>query len=63
MLLFAGALLVTEAGGIVTDWSGDEEAWLSSGDILAAPPAVHDVLPQLTPAPPLSGACTTRKWV
>jgi myo-inositol-1(or 4)-monophosphatase len=43
----AGALLVTEAGGVVTDWSGDPEAWLSSGDILAAPPAVHEVLLEL----------------
>ncbi len=40
----AGALLVTEAGGIVTDWAGDDAAWLASGDILAAPPAVHQVL-------------------
>jgi myo-inositol-1(or 4)-monophosphatase len=40
----AGALLVLEAGGVVTDWAGDAEAWLASGDILAAPPAVHDVL-------------------
>ena len=40
----AGALLVTEAGGVVTDWAGDDEAWLASGDILAAPPAVHEVL-------------------
>jgi myo-inositol-1(or 4)-monophosphatase len=40
----AGALLVTEAGGVVTDWAGDPEAWLTSGDILAGPPAVHEVL-------------------
>jgi myo-inositol-1(or 4)-monophosphatase len=40
----AGALLVTEAGGVVTDWAGDDEAWLASGDILAGPPAVHEVL-------------------
>jgi myo-inositol-1(or 4)-monophosphatase len=37
----AGALLVREAGGIVTDWSGDDGAWLTTGNILAAPPAVH----------------------
>jgi myo-inositol-1(or 4)-monophosphatase len=37
----AGALLVREAGGVVTDWSGDAHAWLHSGDIVAAPPAVH----------------------
>ena len=37
----AGALLVREAGGVVTDWQGDDRAWLQSGDIVAAPPAVH----------------------
>ena len=37
----AGALLVREAGGVVTDWDGDDRAWLSSGDIVAGPPAVH----------------------
>jgi myo-inositol-1(or 4)-monophosphatase len=40
----AGALLVTEAGGVVTDWAGDAAAWLVSGDILAGPPAVYEVL-------------------
>jgi len=40
----AGALMVQEAGGIVTDWAGDDTAWLASGDILAGPPAVHRVL-------------------
>jgi myo-inositol-1(or 4)-monophosphatase len=40
----AGALLVTEAGGMVTDWAGDDRAWLASGDILAAPAPVHRVL-------------------
>ncbi len=40
----AGALLVREAGGRVTDWHGDPDAWLRSGDIVAAPPAVHEVL-------------------
>ncbi|MSO79533.1 MAG: inositol monophosphatase [Acidimicrobiia bacterium] len=40
----AGALLVREAGGVVTDWSGDDTAWLTSGDIVAAPPVVHDRL-------------------
>jgi myo-inositol-1(or 4)-monophosphatase len=38
----AGALLVREAGGVVTDWQGDDRAWLQSGDIVAAPPAVHE---------------------
>jgi myo-inositol-1(or 4)-monophosphatase len=40
----AGALLVREAGGVVTDWSGDHERWLDSGDILAASPAIHEQL-------------------
>jgi len=44
----AGALIVREAGGLVTDWSGDEAAWLDSGDILAGPPAVHAVLSEIT---------------
>lgn len=37
----AGALLVREAGGVVTDWSGDERSWITSGDIVAGPPAIH----------------------
>lgn len=40
----AGALLVREAGGVVTDWAGDPERWLTSGDIIAAPPAIHEAL-------------------
>lgn len=35
----AGALIVQEAGGIVTDMSG-EDGWLESGDIVAANPKV-----------------------
>jgi myo-inositol-1(or 4)-monophosphatase len=42
----AGAALVLEVGGRVTDWSGGDR-WIETGDILAAPPAVHDVLLQL----------------
>jgi myo-inositol-1(or 4)-monophosphatase len=42
----AGAALVLEVGGIVTDWSGGNE-WLQSGDILAGPPAVHEALLEL----------------
>ena len=38
----AGALLVREAGGVVTDWNGDPGAWLQSGDIVAGPPSVHE---------------------
>jgi len=36
----AGALLVREAGGLVTDLDGGE-AWLRGGHILAAGPALH----------------------
>jgi myo-inositol-1(or 4)-monophosphatase len=42
----AGAALVQELGGRVTDWSGGQ-GWVESGDILAAPAAVHDVLLEL----------------
>jgi myo-inositol-1(or 4)-monophosphatase len=37
----AGALLVREAGGVVTDWCGDAHDWLDSGDIVAAPSEIH----------------------
>jgi len=47
----AGAALVLELGGRVTDWSGGD-GWLESGDILAAPAAVHDALMELTGQPP-----------
>lgn len=40
----AGALLVTEAGGVVTDWHGDDRRWLATGDILAGSPEVHATL-------------------
>jgi myo-inositol-1(or 4)-monophosphatase len=40
----AGGLIVREAGGVVTDWAGDPKQWLYSGNIVAAPPAVHEVL-------------------
>jgi myo-inositol-1(or 4)-monophosphatase len=42
----AGAALVLEVGGRVTDWSGGDR-WIETGDILAAPPAVHEVLLKL----------------
>ena len=41
----AGGLLIREAGGVVTDWSGGDD-WLS-GDILAGPPAIHAELLRL----------------
>jgi myo-inositol-1(or 4)-monophosphatase len=40
----AGAVVVREAGGVVTDWEGDDRAWLRSGNIVAGPPAVHETL-------------------
>ncbi len=40
----AGALIVREAGGVVTDWAGDPDAWLWSGDIVSGPPQVHERL-------------------
>ena len=36
----AGSLLVTEAGGIVSDFSGGQR-WLERGNIVGAPAAVH----------------------
>ena len=44
----AGGLLVREAGGVVTDWEGDQQAWIRSGDIVAGPPQVHERLLRLT---------------
>jgi myo-inositol-1(or 4)-monophosphatase len=42
----AGAALVIEVGGRVTDWSGGD-GWAESGNILAASPAVHQALLEL----------------
>jgi myo-inositol-1(or 4)-monophosphatase len=39
----AGALLVTEAGGVVTDFSGGQR-WLERGNIVGASPSVHQEL-------------------
>ena len=39
----AGAALVLEAGGLVTDWSGGDR-WVETGDIIAAPAAIHAAL-------------------
>jgi myo-inositol-1(or 4)-monophosphatase len=36
----AGALLVTEAGGVVSDFSGGQR-WLDRGNIVGASPRVH----------------------
>jgi myo-inositol-1(or 4)-monophosphatase len=40
----AGALLVREAGGVVTDWAGDPDAVFVSGDILAGTPEWHEAM-------------------
>jgi myo-inositol-1(or 4)-monophosphatase len=47
----AGAALVIETGGVVTDWSGGQ-GWMWSGDIMAAPPAVHAALLELAAEAP-----------
>ena len=47
----AGGGLVLEAGGVVTDWSGGD-TWIETGNILAAAPAVHEVLLELAAEPP-----------
>ncbi|MGO9872998.1 MAG: inositol monophosphatase family protein, partial [Acidimicrobiia bacterium] len=43
----AGAVIVREAGGVVTDWDGDGSSWLATGNILAGPPSVHAVLAEM----------------
>jgi myo-inositol-1(or 4)-monophosphatase len=47
----AGATLVLEVGGRVSDWSGGHD-WVESGDILAATPAVHEALLELAEQAP-----------
>jgi myo-inositol-1(or 4)-monophosphatase len=39
----AGALLVQEAGGMITDLSGNQQ-WLNQGDVLTANPTLHEKL-------------------
>ncbi|MBF0424162.1 MAG: inositol monophosphatase [Magnetococcales bacterium] len=39
----AGILLVTEAGGLVTDFAGGQ-GFLLSGNVIAAPPAIHRLM-------------------
>lgn len=39
----AGGLLIQEAGGVVTDWTGDNRAWIA-GDIVAGNGPVHEAL-------------------
>jgi myo-inositol-1(or 4)-monophosphatase len=47
----AGALLVREAGGVVTDWQGDDRDWLRSGDVVAGSGPVHERLLELIAGP------------
>jgi myo-inositol-1(or 4)-monophosphatase len=47
----AGAGLVLEVGGRVSDWSGGD-TWIETGNILAASPAVHEVLLELASQSP-----------
>ncbi|MGZ7033123.1 MAG: inositol monophosphatase family protein, partial [Thermoanaerobaculia bacterium] len=42
----AGSLLVREAGGVVSDFSGGER-WMERGNIIGAPPGVHEDLLRL----------------
>lgn len=47
----AGAALVLELGGRVSDWSGGD-TWLETGDVIAGTPAVHRVLLDLAEKSP-----------
>lgn len=47
----AGAALVLEVGGTVTDWAGGD-GWIESGNILAAGPDVHEALLELAQQAP-----------
>ncbi len=49
--VLAGALLVLETGGLVTDWTGGAE-WLTSGDVVAGAPAVVSALLELAAQAP-----------
>jgi myo-inositol-1(or 4)-monophosphatase len=42
----AGSLMVTEAGGVVSDFSGGD-LWLERGNIVGAPPGIHGELLEL----------------
>lgn len=44
----AGALLVQEAGGVLSDWRGDGTAWRGSGDLVAGSAGVARDLVSLT---------------
>jgi myo-inositol-1(or 4)-monophosphatase len=44
----AGALIIREAGGIVTDITGDPDRFLASGEIVAAGPGLHAFMLEIT---------------
>ena len=46
----AGALLVREAGGVVTDWQGDPHQVFVSGDVLAGTRAWHEAMLEIVAA-------------
>ena len=50
----AGSLIVREAGGVVTDFQGRDD-FLTSGDIVAAPPYVHAAMLRVVREPEVSG--------
>jgi len=54
----AGALLVREAGGLVTDWLGNDRNWLDSGDIVVGPAGVHQTILELARASGPGGSAT-----
>lgn len=54
----AGALLIREAGGVVTDWAGGD-GWMA-GDVLAGSPAVHAELVGLAAGGAEGASSTTR---
>jgi myo-inositol-1(or 4)-monophosphatase len=39
----AGSLILTEAGGVVTDFNGGDD-YIETGDVVGAPPGVHAVI-------------------
>jgi myo-inositol-1(or 4)-monophosphatase len=46
----AGALLVREAGGVVTDWKGDPHDVFASGDVLAGTRMWHEAMLEIVAA-------------
>ncbi len=55
----AGAVLIREAGGTITDWAGSPD--ILSGDIVAGPPAVHAELLRIA-ADVMTRAAKLRVW-